>query len=1389
MSMHLHHPSLSLNGKKRGKVKFRNAAEAQRAAADEAKRQAKLHLEAQAKEREKKELQVLAAAAQAKAQVQAQREAVRRERELAAEKDRQRADAAAALLAKQRVEEKAALQRRKEEREAFEARQEAAKRLMQKRAADRERDIAAAANAIRQARVDAHNKAVKDREERAAARAAAQKKLEKQEKDNAKLAEARVEALAKQAFVNNAQARQAGVLWPGAVAVVNNAAPVINASPSPQQPRVQDRVSAEARALNERRKANLARFEAEILARNRQKNQQNDAGKAAKAALLERRDLALMVKGLPVNVSDVLRANVKAGNLAAQNVPGPVVDPVQNPQDGDPFWGTDDTCDNSDENDDGSDIDIAVAAMANEENACNEVLAIDVDLDIGSQDGSDFAPEFDIQEDADTDEEPSQTPGPNLKPKLGAAQPQLRVPAAANGPALTPKSPAWLNNLEAQMGRLQSDVAGLQISPRSNVASNVNTPRTGAVAASPNHIAGSATPASTPLAIRALGKIGFNDIKPSEAKYAVNQHGIPRQGVPRAGPQSVANKAISNAAVKHAPSPPAQDISPEPVPTAEEKAQAAAQRRATQQQRQADLRAYVKLQREQRIKEKNEVILETSDTEDIEPPPYSDHADASDMHISQEDNQKATQPHRRNRKPTTHEPGAELLSSKSAPALVILRNPLGIDYEPVLSENSQKVNQRKGDIIAALPAHEFNYLSNEAPLCNYKPSVDATQKSAKGLLLVVENAPGSLQRKVRPASAIASAARSRTESDAAAKLDPPTIVKNNPRTGHALYQVPAKIEKPVLHNRISTKPRVPSSIVPSSPKAHKETAGGIEKPGISSRQNAVSMSLAEKKKAREQERAAMHEAMREQRNKAKAKARDDSDDSSPIEFDIRIPEGKSPYYNPGQGPVPIQHKKLVGVSDVPASYVNGPFADGPSADELAAAATLPAQAAENSDLPPAYTSRTSDNNTAKEDKDLHDMHNTATAAEMDLAVLLQQMQDIVNKFHRRVSTNEQELLSHPELTGHNTSALPFGQTQKSLKKALHNIRHLEGTLQLARQLTVTLNSTGTTVTYDGNEIPEMAPPLESDDDEDTLSVDPLLSDNDCFGEEEEELERRKEGHGADNAETATTLSSEFTEDQSSPRSHDLGDYRFPLVQAATIDMANDAPLMSLDQLLEQDDVTAADDDHADSHSISDSPIHSESVLPQDKCIEIEIPRRGMEDADQLFSSDLENDESEGEAGDIPNEHGHKRTPLKAENQEEKAVVHGRGLRLTPLKSPHRSRWSLGGSNSPHKNETHRGSETGVIAEEDVLNKLDELNLKFGRQPVLQALGILRNSLDDQFIADGEELSAEDEEIAREQEDRLLLQLEGVLGPDGLMHLDSLFALCQCLEQMRSLPSA
>jgi len=31
MSMHLHHPSLSLNGKKKGKIKFRNAEEAKKA--------------------------------------------------------------------------------------------------------------------------------------------------------------------------------------------------------------------------------------------------------------------------------------------------------------------------------------------------------------------------------------------------------------------------------------------------------------------------------------------------------------------------------------------------------------------------------------------------------------------------------------------------------------------------------------------------------------------------------------------------------------------------------------------------------------------------------------------------------------------------------------------------------------------------------------------------------------------------------------------------------------------------------------------------------------------------------------------------------------------------------------------------------------------------------------------------------------------------------------------------------------------------------------------------------------------------------------------------------------------------------------------------------------
>jgi len=56
MSMHLHHPSLSLNGKKRGKVKFRNAAEAQRARELDAswkEMQAKWELDADEKRRQR----------------------------------------------------------------------------------------------------------------------------------------------------------------------------------------------------------------------------------------------------------------------------------------------------------------------------------------------------------------------------------------------------------------------------------------------------------------------------------------------------------------------------------------------------------------------------------------------------------------------------------------------------------------------------------------------------------------------------------------------------------------------------------------------------------------------------------------------------------------------------------------------------------------------------------------------------------------------------------------------------------------------------------------------------------------------------------------------------------------------------------------------------------------------------------------------------------------------------------------------------------------------------------------------------------------------------------------------------------------------------------------
>ena len=56
MSMHLHHPSLSLSGKKRGKVKFRNADEARKARELDAswrELQKKYELDAEAKKRQR----------------------------------------------------------------------------------------------------------------------------------------------------------------------------------------------------------------------------------------------------------------------------------------------------------------------------------------------------------------------------------------------------------------------------------------------------------------------------------------------------------------------------------------------------------------------------------------------------------------------------------------------------------------------------------------------------------------------------------------------------------------------------------------------------------------------------------------------------------------------------------------------------------------------------------------------------------------------------------------------------------------------------------------------------------------------------------------------------------------------------------------------------------------------------------------------------------------------------------------------------------------------------------------------------------------------------------------------------------------------------------------
>ena len=55
MSMHLHHPSLSLNGKKKGKVKFRNAEEAKKSRElDESWKQLQKKWEVEAEDKKRK---------------------------------------------------------------------------------------------------------------------------------------------------------------------------------------------------------------------------------------------------------------------------------------------------------------------------------------------------------------------------------------------------------------------------------------------------------------------------------------------------------------------------------------------------------------------------------------------------------------------------------------------------------------------------------------------------------------------------------------------------------------------------------------------------------------------------------------------------------------------------------------------------------------------------------------------------------------------------------------------------------------------------------------------------------------------------------------------------------------------------------------------------------------------------------------------------------------------------------------------------------------------------------------------------------------------------------------------------------------------------------------
>eukprot|EP00605_Chrysophyceae_sp_TOSAG23-4_P001553 GSChrysophyteH1.ASY1.ANO1.1702.1 assembled CDS len=843
---------------------------AKQAAAIEAREKAQARIQAVADARARKEAEALELAAKARARLNAQKLAREKEKAMQAERERARAEAQAAKLAKDRELEKLAIQRRKDERAAFEKKQEAARKLARAKDEARDRDIAAAAKAIRQAKIDRHNEAIKERERQRLARAAAKARADREAAAKEKAIESGLAAVERRAHEFHVAAVKADVAWPAAEVVVLPPTPPSDRSSAVAREKERKlRIKQDEEALRERRRANLAKFEADVLERNRQKDAQKvqleKQQKARAAAMLQQKELALMVKGLPINVSAAVRDNVKVGNLPADVVPRLQKDPV-NADEGEPFKVSEDS-ENSDD---------AEMARIKEEYADNDHSSSDTD--------SDFA------DAAAVDDSVVEVEANEVQSALSSLQLDIvsddssveDIPSTKEKNSVSPHaSPAWLNNLEKQMGQIHSDVAVLKaLSPRSGPASNLNTP----IARSDRNESDrgvARTPQSapvkpsqhTPLAMRALGNSSRSNV----------QNYLLGKGTPISRPSS-ANAARAAAAAK-----------PAPVlkQTPEERAVAALERRALAKQRQDDLRAYMKAQRLERIRER---AGNANADETIENPASVASPDY-----------KALSPSPSSQK--------RMRTSKSTPAMVVHnRNPSGRDYSNVQKHNSG--SSSKGSVVVDVPAHDFNYLSADAPANMQKSLESPTPKRSKeGQVLVIENTPGSLSRELRPAEEISTAARSRSVAN---KSDSVVSEGINPRSGHCNYVQKIVEDEENSRHRVSTKPAVPSRVVPPrTPQSPKSSSNN----SMHTKSVPVQAPTADEKRAkREKQRADMRQAM-------KAQKKAGGDVKSDIEFALLIPPGESPYHNAGIEENPVQHKHLVAVDEVPASYVNGPFED------------------------------------------------------------------------------------------------------------------------------------------------------------------------------------------------------------------------------------------------------------------------------------------------------------------------------------------------------------------------------------------------------------------------------------------------------------------------------